>query len=211
MTLLADSSAVEGIDFEAIHNQLEPLNLTVLVNNAGRRLEEIPFGLLTSFSHTRTAQDISANITFPLLLMKTVLPILGRNTPSLIITVGSTQDRGLPLIATHAANMSFLRTMADSLALEMKLGNYDLELINVNLGTTAGVGGPSFSRWSLDDAVKAALVRAWCGRSLHAQWAQGLAGRMADFVPRRIWEEGIVLGMRSAAEDAIRRRDITST
>ncbi|KAJ4003092.1 hypothetical protein NW752_011732 [Fusarium irregulare] len=212
ITLLADSSAVDGVDFEAIHNQLEPLNLTVLVNNAGRRLEEIPFGLLTSFSHTHTAQDISANITFPLLLMKTVLPILGRNEPSLIITVGSTQDKGLPLIATHAASMSFLRTMTDSLALEMKLGNYDLELINVNLGTTAGVGGPNFSKWSLDDAVKTALARAWCGRrSLHAQWAQGLAERMADFVPRRISEAGIVLSMRSAAEDAIRRRDIAST
>ncbi|CAG7560670.1 unnamed protein product [Fusarium equiseti] len=81
MTLVADSSTVEGVDFEAIHNQLEPLNLTVLINNAGRRLEEIPFGLLTSFSHTRTAQDISANITFLLLLIKTVLPILGRNNP----------------------------------------------------------------------------------------------------------------------------------
>ena len=75
----------------------------------------------------------------------------------------------------------------------MKLGNYNLELINVDLGTTA-------------------LVRAWCGgRSFHIQWAQSLAERMADFVPRRIWEEGIVLSMRSAAEDAIRRRDITST
>lgn len=212
MTLVTDSSAVEGVDFETIHNQLEPLNLTVLINNAGRRLEEIPFGLLTSFSHTRTAQDISANITFPLLLMKTVLPILGRNTPSLIITVGTTQDRGLPLLATHSASMSFLRSMTDSLALEMKLGNYDIEVMNVNLGTTAGVGGPNLLSRPVDEAVKAALGRAWCGRrSLHVQWAQGLAESMNDFVPRGVWEEGIVSSMRIAAQDAVRRRDITTT
>jgi short-subunit dehydrogenase len=212
ITLVVDSCIAEGVDFEAILNQLEPLNLTVLVNNAGRRLEEIPFGLLTSFSHARIAQDISANITFPLLLMKTVLPLLGRNTPSLIITVGTTQDRGLPLLATHAASMSFLRSMTDSLALEMKLGNYDLELINVNLGTTAGVGGPNLLSRPVDEAVKAALARAWCGRrSLHVQWAQGLAESMNDFVPRRVWEEGIVSSMRIVAQDAVRRRDITTT
>ncbi|KAJ9144733.1 Short chain dehydrogenase [Coniochaeta hoffmannii] len=136
-TGLPVSSAV--VDFDAVVRSLSDLHLTVVVSNAGgaphpvyRTLDQIP--------EAELAANVSLNALFPLHLLSRLLPLLARNAPSLIITVGSLADNGLPLLSSYGPSKAFLTSLAGVVARDVRLEGRDVEVVGMRCGRVTGVG-----------------------------------------------------------------------
>jgi 17beta-estradiol 17-dehydrogenase / very-long-chain 3-oxoacyl-CoA reductase len=106
--------------------------------------------------------------------------------------------------------MSFLNTMTEALALEIKLEGHEIETVCVRMCGAKGIWkddeAPSRFTPSVEDTVKAALARVGCGkRSLVVYWAQALRQMIVDMLPGTIWEEVVVHNMRKARHWALER------
>lgn len=161
----------EPVDFKAIQQSLDDINLTVLVNNAGGGNSDDPADPtcqpLREASEARIVNNLSLNGLFPLLLTRTLLPNLMRNSPSLVLNISSMADKGLPLLATYGASKSFLMTATRTLRLEMQMeggSEKDVEMLGVRIGKVTGASGhketPSLFIPSAQTMAKAALARA---------------------------------------------------
>ncbi|KAI0847454.1 hypothetical protein F5Y00DRAFT_271193 [Daldinia vernicosa] len=84
------------LNFTAIKQMLNGLNLTMLINNAGGNPVGPNLVPLKDKAEDRSIENISLNALFPLHLARTLLPNLIQNAPSLLINIGAMSDQGLP-------------------------------------------------------------------------------------------------------------------
>jgi 17beta-estradiol 17-dehydrogenase / very-long-chain 3-oxoacyl-CoA reductase len=128
------------LDFAAIQKDLEDINLTILINNAGGGPSNPSCLPLTEFSESKLAANISLNALFPLHLMRALFPILKRNAPSLVINISSLADPGFPLLVSYSASKAFLMSATRAVRLEMKMEGLedDVEILGVRVGRVTG-------------------------------------------------------------------------
>lgn len=172
-TLLADATECHPDAFEDIVQFLSDIHLTVLVNNAGgvsRRPASTDYRPLDSYTHAELVESVNLNALFPTLLTRALTPALAANGPALIIFVGSVADLGLPLVAPYGSSKSFLRTLADSMALEMKMTGRDIEALHLRIGPVTGVATiwrrPSWLQPHATTLAQTVLDRVGCGRAV---------------------------------------------
>lgn len=109
-----NAAAVRGgksVDFDAIVSSLEDLNLTVLINNAGGGPRDPTFATLDYFSEQQVTSTVCLNLFFPMQLMNWLIPLLKKNSPALIINIGSLSDIGIPYLAPYSASKVSLLVM----------------------------------------------------------------------------------------------------
>jgi 17beta-estradiol 17-dehydrogenase / very-long-chain 3-oxoacyl-CoA reductase len=156
-----------AVDFDSIVESLSDIHLTVLVSNAGgglhpvyRTLDEIPTEEITA--------NVSVNALFPLHLLSYFIPMLSRNSPALVIAIGSLADNGLPFLSSYGPSKSFVMSLAGCVARDLRLEGRDVEVIGMRTGQVTGVSHQTTEpTLFIPDArtfARAALGRVGCGR-----------------------------------------------
>ncbi|KAK5651266.1 hypothetical protein OQA88_12674 [Cercophora sp. LCS_1] len=176
-TLVADCTDCSPAVFSTIVSQLGNINLTLLVNNAGGLPPSVGdnnFKPVQDYTPTELSDVISINGTFPTLLTSSLLPLLIKNSPALVMTVGSLADNGLPLVASYGATKSYLAVFAQALNREMHMEGHDVQVLHLRLGSVTGVAHtwtePGFFLPHASDLVKVSLRAIGCGRTVVVPW-----------------------------------------
>lgn len=155
-----------AVDFDAIVQSLSDVHLTVLVSNAGGAPHPT-YRTLDEISEAELAANVSLNALFPLHLLSHLLPLLSRNAPALVITVGSLADSGLPFLSSYGPSKSFLASLAGCVARDMRLEGRDVEVVGMRCGRVTAVSHQKVeSSLMVPDAgtwARAALGRVGCG------------------------------------------------
>lgn len=187
------SSSAAGpapLNFEAIKSTLEDLHLTILINNAGGNVLLPVFGTLSEYSTAAVAGNISLNALFPMHLIRTLLPALAKNSPSLVINISSLADQSFPLLATYSASKQFLMALTTSVRLETMLPeiNGQVEILGIRVGKVTGVSHlktkPSLFVPDTHTLARAALDRAGYGHGVVVgYWLHALQQSSLDILP----------------------------
>lgn len=173
---------------EEVLELVQDLELKVLVNNAGGSNEPI-YGTLDEYNAKRILDTVYLNAVFPTLMMSTLIPVLLKNGPGLIINVGSLSDNGLPLVSFYAASKAYGGALSLSVAREMQLEKRDVEVITHRVGLVAGSGynldlKPHFFAPSATVMARAILARTGCGRkSVVPYWTHAMRQSLLMLVP----------------------------
>ncbi|KAK8038088.1 hypothetical protein PG994_014855 [Apiospora phragmitis] len=157
------------VDFDAIILSLEDLNLTVLINNAGGGPRSPTFEPLDRYPEQQITSNVCLNLLFPMQLMSRSIPLLRRNSPALIINIGSLSDLGIPYLAPYASSKVSLMGLSTIVAREMRIGKHDVEILGIRVGAVTDVShtsaAASFAMPHAKTMARAALSRVGCGRS----------------------------------------------
>ncbi|ORY68676.1 short chain dehydrogenase [Pseudomassariella vexata] len=187
----------------------DDINLTVLVNNVGGGSNPA-FGGLDQFPPQEILDNLHLNVTFPTLLTSALIPLLVKNSPSLIINIGSIADHGLPLVSVYGASKAFGDILSQAVWREMMLEGREIEVIVHRLGPVTETQGNS-SRASLGTPsartiAKAVLARTGCGKkSVVSYWCHGVQDAALGFIPVSIFDyvvTGVMKRMRAEQETA---------
>jgi 17beta-estradiol 17-dehydrogenase / very-long-chain 3-oxoacyl-CoA reductase len=163
-----------AVNFDSIVASLSDLHLTVVISNAGNGPDPT-YGTLETYPQSMLTSVVALNALFPLHLLAHIIPTLLKNSPSLVIQIGSLSDNGLPLLSSYASSKSMIITLFNVVAREMRLTNRTgIELIAMRVGTVTGVQHedtkPSFTMPDAKVFARAALGWVGCGRSEVIPW-----------------------------------------
>ncbi|KAK1827436.1 putative short chain dehydrogenase protein [Podospora conica] len=192
--LLADATNCAHDTFKDIVHRLSDLHLTILVNNVGsvsRRATSTDYRPLDDYTHAELVDTVALNVLFPTLLTRALTPTLAANGPALIVFLGSVADLGLPLVAPYGASKTYLGTLAESLALEMKITKRDIEVLHVRVGPVTGVANvwrpPSWLQPHATTLARTVLDRVGCGRAVVVPYVpHALKLVVTSLLPRRV-------------------------
>lgn len=183
---------------EQAASDLKFLNLRVLINNVGGTAGKSAFCPL----HKRTSEDarmfIDINLRFPTEITRVMLPLLRKNTPSLIMNVSSaTSDFGLPYLSIYSGSKAYNKSWSRCLSSEMKADGLDVEVIALVVSAVAtdnyakpqGVFVPNANQFA-----KAALGVVGCGRSVvYPYWGHRVQSFMFESMPTWMAEKMVVV------------------
>jgi 17beta-estradiol 17-dehydrogenase / very-long-chain 3-oxoacyl-CoA reductase len=188
-----------AVDFDAVAASLADVNLTVLINNAGGGVVNPVYQFIHDCSEARLVGNINLNAVFPLLLQARLLPQLLRNSPSLIINIGSLADNGMPMLASYASSKKFADTASRVLSRELRLQRRhpDVEVLSVRVGevTQTSYNSHPVSLFEPDAATmaRAALARVGCGRpSIVGYFPHALQQAAMDWAPSWAFEKALL-------------------
>lgn len=196
----AKNKSTPPVDFEGIAASLTDINLTVLINNAGGNMADPSaplYQFLQDAPEARLVNNVNLNAVFPLVLQSKLLPQLMRNSPSLIINIGSLSDNGLPMLASYASSKTFLNTLSRIISHELTLQGGpggDVEVFAARVGETTATSSNSHpaSLFKPDarTVARAVLARVGCGlpavvADLPNALLQALLGLMPGFARDR--------------------------
>ena len=197
-------------NFTSIKRELDDINLTVLINNAGGGPVNPVCLSVAESSESRITENISLNALFPFHLTRTLLPSLIRHSPSLVMNISSLGDDGYPLLALYSASKAFLMTETRALRLEMEFDGLqdEVEILGVRLGRVTGARGstdpPSIAVPNAETMAKAALARAGYHHGIViGYWGhalQNLGAVLLGLLPRWLEDKVIVAFMRKQSD-----------
>lgn len=171
---LDDKPSQRAVDFDVIVKDLSDLHLTVVISNAGNGPTPT-YGTLESYDQHMLTSVVSLNALFPMHLLAHIIPTLQKNSPSLVIQIGSLSDNGLPLLSSYSSAKTLIMTLFKCVAREMHLtGRKGIEIIGMRVGSVTGVQHETQKpSWTMPDAkvfARAALGWVGCGRSEVIPW-----------------------------------------
>lgn len=182
--------AVAALDFSTLKAAVDDLHLTILINNAGGSPGDPKYLPLAESSEARVTSDVSLNALFPMHLIRTLLPNLVANGPSLVLNISSMADQGFPLVASYSSSKQFLMNMTTAVRLEMAMeGNKNqVEVLGVKVGRVTGVAhckiDPSFFTPDALTMARAALDRAGHDHGIViGYWTHALQGLLTNMIP----------------------------
>lgn len=196
--VVADSSS-GNVDIPGLIEAVENKPITVLVNCVGGVFCSPKMKFVRGTSPAEIEDMINLNDRFPIQLTRAMLPILERNSPSLIMTLGSMASIvGTPLFAVYAACKASNVTFSHSLKLEMQLQDKDVEVLAVQVGEVSTTGNPQTQSFWIPSARQfagAALDRVGCGyKTVYAAFPHYIQSLGGGLVPDSVLD-GIVLGI----------------
>ncbi|KAK9481220.1 hypothetical protein V1514DRAFT_323270 [Lipomyces japonicus] len=131
-----DFSLNQSIDYQALANLIEPLDVTVLINNVGQsHAIPVPFA---ETEESELSNIILINDLATLKVTRIVTPKLITKRQGLILTMGS--FGGLfptPYLAVYSGSKAFLQQWSSALAAELKPYNVDVDFVLSYLVTSA--------------------------------------------------------------------------
>ncbi|KAH9906863.1 short chain dehydrogenase/reductase [Xylariomycetidae sp. FL2044] len=190
----------EAAYFEEIVAQLEDINLTVLVNNVGGGPRPA-FNALQTYTKKQVLDTIHMNAAFPTLLSSSLVPLLEKNGPGLIINIASITDSGLPLVSFYGAAKAFTNVVHLALWRELRMDRRNVEVISHRFGAVTGVShvrepGTLF-RPTASTIAKQILARTGCGRkSVIPYWPHAAQAAVLDLLPTWLSDNILIEVMR---------------
>ncbi|KAI1385872.1 NAD(P)-binding protein [Hypoxylon trugodes] len=202
----------DALDFSAMKEELDDLNLTVLVNNVGGNPTRPAFIPLKDREEIHITENISLNALFPVHLTRALLPNLIQNSPSLLVNVSTVVEQGLPLNTTYTASKQFLSTLTHALRMEMALeGIADkVEILGIKTGRVTGVANykepPSFFAPDANTFARSSLGLAGHGsRVVIGYWTHAIQYLLGTLMPSWLEDRVLIRIMRSNRDWEIRK------
>lgn len=194
--VVADASKLD-VDFDAIAKQLEALpgKLTVLINNVGGQTTNPQWALLEETPQATADRLINVNVRFPTQLTRALLPLLQKNSPALILNLGSASAiSGLPYLTVYSGSKAFNMIFSAALKAEIRAHGHDVEVLGLLVGNTISAGNTAhmpFITVSARELAKGGLDRVGCGKAVvWAHWRHALS-----FLPLSLIPEGVGEGI----------------
>lgn len=175
-------------DVDDIPREIGDARLTVLVNNVGG--ETSPFQRLTEQTYRDVRDKINLNATFMAQISRVLLPVLEKNSPSLIINLSSAGSYGFPWLSVYAGAKGFVDSFSKSLDAEMKAEGKGVEVLGLRIGNVRSKSNDvevSLFTPTPEVMASAALDRVGCGRSIVAgYWWHAVQTMGLDWLPRAV-------------------------
>ncbi|KAK7897297.1 hypothetical protein LTR67_005186 [Exophiala xenobiotica] len=119
------------------------LNVTILVNNMGG-IPFIPgYIQLTETSSSQIDGTINLNARFLSHITRSMIPVMAKNGPALMLNVGSAAKLGLPWAAVYSGTKGFVLSFSEALAREFKCNSIPIDVLNLNLGDVSSSQTPT--------------------------------------------------------------------
>lgn len=164
------------------------LNLTILINNLG-------LGYETPDPESLDAQ-LNTNLRFATHLTHAALPLLRTHTPSLVLSMGSVADAGIPFLPVYSGAKAFLRSWSRSLGMQMRMERAAVEFLALDMVEVSTAGNPqgvTALRPSARTWARAALRRVGYGEGwVSGYWVHAVLRMAVGWMPRAV-HEGIVI------------------
>ncbi|KAI9665900.1 MAG: hypothetical protein M1821_003835 [Bathelium mastoideum] len=208
----ADAATAGDEDFTRIRAQVELLTyendrssgLRVLVNNVGGIPHAPVYAPLHTLSGADVDGDMAVNARFPTRITLALLPLLRRNTPSLVLNIGSMAGEVFPpylsvYVGCKAYNVAFSAGLASECALESP----GVEVLGLSVGEVDTAGHRAELGLFAPDArtfARAALRRVGCRRRVvNGYFWHAVQGWFLTLLPERV-------GMRLVAKKIVREK-----
>jgi len=214
--IVADASD-SNLDYTTIaHRVASPPDggiLTVLINCVGGITTSPMFAPLDELPGSAIDENIAINARFPTRLTSTLLPILKRNSPALIVNAGSYAGIfGMPYIATYTSTKAYVHTFTRALRAEVECtgagGEGGVEVMGSLIFDTATAknetegGGLGFMRVSARDCARGMLGRAGCGETLVApDWRHWVTANVMLCLPESVARRAVYPELRKRREE----------
>ena len=125
-------------------------NVNILINCAGSN----HFSSISDMSEQDVAQQVNANLVAPILLIKTLLPLLSEQDKAKIISVGSSFDSiGFPGFSVYSATKFGLRGFLESLRRELSDTNIEISMVSPR-ATNTEMNSPNVQQMNNELKVK---------------------------------------------------------
>ncbi|KAF8493730.1 3-ketoacyl-CoA reductase [Russula emetica] len=135
-TFVVDFASEDDARWEALLEELKPIEVGVLVNNVGVS-HEFPADFVDT-SPEELATIINVNVTATLRVTSLIAPSMVSRKKGLILNMGSFAGAApTPMLAVYSASKSFLRTWSEGLAAELTSKGVIVEHVNTYYVTSA--------------------------------------------------------------------------
>lgn len=204
-TLIADAASTENTTasikelIKSIND--DDLNLTVLLNNVGGTANmRKDFTIFSDHTPKEIDDLITTNMLFTTHLAHALLPILTNNTPSLVLSTGSTSQVGMPYLPVYSATKAYLSAWSNALSIEMEAEKTGVEVLTVLSGNTQSgqdTRAANFWRPTSETFAKAALGKVGVGRSMVVGYfGHGVQAALMGWLPERVLRLAVVSALR---------------
>lgn len=191
---------------ENVVNHLKDIHVTVLVNNVGSPSAAKRSGNLYTEVHDIDAADvdhlINLNSRFPVQFTRAAIPLLLlHGGPSLILTMGSMGEFGMPYLSIYSAAKCFDMCFSRALRREMLAEGRKVEVLGIIAGEVTGVDHDrskgNIVRPDAKVFAEAALDRVGCGEDVVAGWwAQAIIWGVVSSMPLAMLDKTLAAGVR---------------
>ncbi|KAI0246028.1 3-ketoacyl-CoA reductase [Lactifluus subvellereus] len=200
-TFVVDFASADDARWEALLEELKPIEVGVLVNNVG-----VSHELPTDFVDTPPEELVTidnVNIAATLRITSLIAPAMVSRKKGLILNMGSFAGAApTPMLAVYSGSKAFLRTWSDSLSAELTPKGVVVEHVNTYFVTSAmsKIRRASFFIPNPKTFVRAVLAKLHPG-TVTPYWTHALVGIVMALAPPKA-----VLAYTHALQKDIRRR-----
>jgi len=200
-----EASSAEAFSHAAF--ALSDIELRVLVNNVGGTGGLPAFVPLSERTQDEVGTFIDMNARFPTEITRALLPQLRKNSPSLIVNIGScTSEFGLPYLSVYSGTKSYNKGWSESLASEMQAEKTGIEVLCI---MTSAVATENYAKpHSLfvpgaRQYAKHTLDKVGCGKSVvFGYWAHQIQAVLFQNLPRSLARRAMIdVGKQEKAEE----------
>lgn len=197
MRIDADTDCDDEDMFTAAAASLQDINLKVIINNCGGSSGLPSFSKLQDRTANECRRFLKVNMQFPTEITRALLPQLCKQSPALIINVGSvTSDTGIPYLSVYSGCKAYNLGWSKSLSNEMRAEQIDVEVLCVRLSATATDNYQKKISLFVPDArkiAKCSLSMVGCGKSVvYAYWAHALQAGLLTSLPKWIIDRMVI-------------------
>ena len=176
---------------EAMLEQVKDLPITVLMNNIGGMVGVDPvFEAVEGRTPAEVEHIIALNSIYPTQMARALLPVLKKQSPSLIMNISSLAAVfPTPFCSVYNGAKAYLVHWSHSLNIEMRALKADVEVLLVEVGTTFTTGNPgatgiSFFTPTPRDLARGALQKVGCGKwKMVGYWPHALQNNALHWLP----------------------------
>ncbi len=194
---VTDAKECKPITETGLEKIISGLNLTVLINNVGVGGQ--------ANSPAEIDSLININDRFPAQITNFLLPTLIKNSPSLILAIGSGAELGMPWLSVYAGTKAFNMSWGKALSAEMKAEGHDVEVLSLKVSEVNVPASPVKESWVVPNGrklAKCALQRVGCGhRVVSAYWMHEAQRAAVEMLPDWVVERMLIdVGMKRRAQ-----------
>jgi 17beta-estradiol 17-dehydrogenase / very-long-chain 3-oxoacyl-CoA reductase len=201
-----DATSNDWPALEAARDRFSNVNLRILVNNVAY----VPKPMLGPISE-RSAQDVSHTVdacaTFPAQITRIFLPLLQKNQPAAVLTLGSGgSELPSPYLTTYTGAKAFNKVWSRALGCEMRAEGHDIEVLLLQVGMVSSNSTPRATNLWIPSSrrfAQACLGKLGCGlESVWAYWPHAFQfGFFLGMLPSSMLEKRMIPTLRGLMED----------
>ncbi|KAL2358652.1 putative short chain dehydrogenase/reductase [Cryomyces antarcticus] len=211
-SIVVDASNATEDSYNSILSAVEDKNLRILINNVGGVFQEPWLKCLESLNQAEAEQTIDVNLRFPTQLTRALLPILTKNSPALIINIGSLSSIfQIPYGVIYSGAKAYVSAFSGALRAEMRAEKKDVEVLTVQVGmTSTGTNKVpvNFMTPSARTLARGALQRVGCGQPIaFGHWPHHFTSFVMNLLPAPILEVVLKRRVLSSINSSTKKED----
>jgi len=197
-TMVLDASTASPPQIGEAVASISDLQITVLINNVGGTagILSTTYKNFPSITPMEIKGLMHVNDIFAIHLIRALLPILRRNSPGLLMNIGSYAAIGVPYVSIYAGTKGFLASMTNAVAAESMAEGWNIEVMHMKVGAVHSAGNKTEESFFVPGTrvfAKSCLDRVGCGScDVTPFWPHALQGLALEAMPERVRQKMLV-------------------